>query len=285
MTDHVLASDGILARLQGRHAEQKLSFIDRYLPPALSATRRKADRVFLDMFAGPGLNRTLDGYEFEGSPLQAMRARAVQGEPIALTRYIGCNIDLIDHRALQERVHRIQGSGGCTAGEVSLFHGDSNALLPRILDSVPTSAWICAFLDIEAPSQLPWATLEELVRRHRSVDLYLLFPLEMGWNRLAADAQAHSGIFQSSFGCSDWRPIIERWSTSSLGYRARRELLELYLRRLRSLWKHVETIRAVHLRGDRLLYRMLFATNHDAGVSISSWAKKRTDEQPRFEGF
>jgi three-Cys-motif partner protein len=278
-TEYVLASDGILARKQGRYAEQKLGFIDRYLPAALSATRRKADRVFLDMFAGPGLNCDDEGYEFDGSPLRAMRATTAQGERQTLTRYIGCNIVPEEHEALQARVTRLRASGQCAVEDVSLFLGDANLLLPRILSSVPEHAWICAFLDIEGPSQLPWSSLSELRRRHGSVDLYLLFPLEMGWNRLAAEWREHPDLFTRAFGCEEWRPAMEGWETSGLGYRARRMLLELYLRRLRALWRHVEMVKAVRLTGDRLLYRMIFATNHPAGVSISAWAQKRGDDQ------
>jgi len=100
---HVLASDGLPARLQGRYAAEKLEFLDRYLSAALSATRTKRRRVFLDLFAGPGLNRDEHGVELDGSPMRAIRAVASQGQPVAFTEYFGINLDATDDMALKER--------------------------------------------------------------------------------------------------------------------------------------------------------------------------------------
>ena len=268
----IIADDGLIARKQGRWAQQKLDFIDRYLPPALSATRRKDHRVFLDLFAGPGLNRTEDGFEFPGSPLRVLQSGTGQGSPVALSRYVGINLDDDDHEALHERVRRLESAGLCRVPDVSLINDDANVCVGRVLAGIPTDAWVCAFVDIEKPKQLPWATLETLRRRHWSVDLYLLFPLEMGWNRMIPEWQQSEHIFDLAFGCGDWRPIVGERLNSSHQFRARRQLLSLYESRLRTLWKYVRMVKAVNLRGDQKLYRMFHASNHRAGKNIAEWA-------------
>ena len=51
-----IASDGLRARENGEWAVTKLLFLDRFGPTAIDATRRKHNRVFVDLFAGPGMN-------------------------------------------------------------------------------------------------------------------------------------------------------------------------------------------------------------------------------------
>lgn len=44
------------ARKNGEYAEEKLDFLDRFLPPALNMTASKPQRWYVDLFAGPGLS-------------------------------------------------------------------------------------------------------------------------------------------------------------------------------------------------------------------------------------
>src|SRR6185503_18513669 len=52
----VIAQDGLPARDSGRWGLTKLSFLDDYCPAALQATKRKLQRCYVDLFAGPGIN-------------------------------------------------------------------------------------------------------------------------------------------------------------------------------------------------------------------------------------
>lgn len=73
-----VASDGLRARVNGPWARRKLEFLTQFGPPALDATVRKRRRIYLDLFAGPGINLTepQGGEEF---PSGALRMLALHG--------------------------------------------------------------------------------------------------------------------------------------------------------------------------------------------------------------
>lgn len=82
---YVIAPDGLIARVNGPWAKVKLSFLGEYGPVALKATMRKATRVYVDLFAGPGLNSltgTGAGQIIEGSPLRAIELRTADATPL-----------------------------------------------------------------------------------------------------------------------------------------------------------------------------------------------------------
>ena len=54
----------------------------------------------------------------------------------------------------------------------------------------------------------------------------------------------------------------------------RRELEDLYIRQLGLHWRYVDRVCEVRTTGRRGLYRMLFATDHEAGKKIAQWAKR-----------
>jgi three-Cys-motif partner protein len=285
----VFARDRIRARDNGAWAQLKLDFLDRFCAVALKATESKrAGRVFLDLFAGPGMNVHASGghREFEGSTLRALRACSPDGT-CAFTRVIAVNAVGEDHRALEERVERVIASGASRLDrdQVELIHGDSNVLLPAIMDSIDRWAYVFAFADIEAPRQWPWSSVVELRRHgHRSIDLYALFPLDMALMRLVSYKEAnteaarrkYAHILTRFFGTDEWAAIGDRRITRAHSPQMRRELEDLYLRHLRSLWEFSGAVVEVRRRGDHHLYKMLFASNHDAGKRIAAWAKGAT---------
>ncbi|MEK7736778.1 MAG: hypothetical protein AAB319_03360 [Pseudomonadota bacterium] len=67
--------------------------------------------------------------------------------------------------------------------------------------------------------------------------------------------------------------------SSSQNIHVRGELLRLYLTRLRTLWAHADLVRTVHRRGESKLYRMLFASNHQAGINIAQHLSRRPSGQ------
>jgi hypothetical protein len=111
------------------------------------------------------------------------------------------------------------------------------------------------------------------------VDLYVLFPLEMGILRLTSyqsrELDRYASILTPFFGTDEWRGIVERRMTSGSDRinACRRELEDLYVRQLRQHWQFVERVCEVRMIGRRGLYRMLFATDHEAGQKIAEWAK------------
>jgi three-Cys-motif partner protein len=273
-------------RHNGQYAKLKLEFLDRYLPAALNATQRKLRRVYIDLFAGPGMNS--DGHvEFLGGALRALAATG-PGSGTSLTDAVLVNIDEIDHKALQTRV-----ANACAAGEsrvplerIRILRGDANELLPDILSRLDPWEYLLVFADIEAPRQLPFASLVSLRARHTSVDLYVLFPLEMALRRLMAyngrRREEWAPVLDSFFGCTTWRAIAEELRANpdradELG----RRLTTLYCDQLKTLWEDADVVADVHLRKRQRLYRMLFAASHDAAARIKGHIKNTLAQRAR----
>ena len=283
---HHVGSDGLRVRQSGQYARLKLEFLDRYLPAALNATKRKRRRVYIDLFAGPGANS--DGHiEFAGGALRALVA-AGPGTGTPFTDAVLVNLEAADHAALAERVRR-----SCASGEsliplnrIEVLHGNANELLPAILTRFDPRDYLLVFADIEAPKQLPFDTLRTLRARHESVDLYVLFPLDMALRRLVAynprRREEWAPVLDAFFGCRDWKELADELRANpdrrdELG----RRLTSLYCRQLRSLWEDADAVVDVHLRRRRRLYRMVFAADHDAAKRIKAHIQRAMAESAK----
>lgn len=295
MSRVIEASDGLRARVNGTWATQKLEFLDQFGPVALQATRKKLVRVYLDLFAGPGRNVSSDrpgAQEFDGSPIRVLRMCAADGLRTAFTRAVFVNANRLDHEALEARVDRVFAAGESRVDRRKVFvlHGDANALLPELMRSIHPKSYVFAFADIEAPNQWPWGSVEALkAGGHSSVDLYMLFPLLMALNRLVSYEQKHleryAGILTRFFGTEEWRALCDARRTDAESAQLRRSLEALYLRSLRSRWTGAGTVMDVRMRGDRYLYKMLFASSNEAGQRIATWARERArDADPGLTG-
>jgi three-Cys-motif partner protein len=279
------ANDGLRARVNGEWGETKLSFLDHYGPTALDATERKVRRVYADLFAGPGCNvREPGGPEFEGGALRALKMRGARFPVVSFTDAALVNLNRLDHEALEQRVARLVDGGECLVprDRIEIRRADANDCLPELLSRFHRLDYILAFADIEAPKQWPWTSVEALkAQGHQSIDLYMLFPLEMGINRLLAydeaDRERHGPVLTRFFGNDRWREVVGRRPTSAQAPELRRSLEELYLSQLRQLWTHADKVMNVRLRGQQGLYLMLFASDHEAGQRIAQWAKRRAN--------
>jgi three-Cys-motif partner protein len=150
----VYASDGLRARDNGVWGEQKLSFLDEFVPRALQATTRKHTRVYLDLFAGPGVNVARGrGTEFDGSPLRALRLHAPGKSDLTFTHAVFVNYSRRDHAALEARIARAVAEGRSLLPEDRILptQDDANAFIPRFMERIDRRAYVFAFADIEAP--------------------------------------------------------------------------------------------------------------------------------------
>jgi three-Cys-motif partner protein len=290
MTEYPMASDGLIARRAGEWAREKLAFLEAFSAPALSIAGSMPDRTYLDLFAGPGRNRTDDGFEFDGSPLMALAATATAKHKRGFTAAHFVNFHGRSFEALRARVDRCVAAGGSrlAAGDINQYRGDANLLLPTLMAGIPKRSYALVFADITGLVHWPWSSVEQLkAQEHSAVDLYVLFPLEMAINRFLAFERDRAEVYfphlDSFFGCDDWRPIYDRRKTSGLGATFRAELVELYLTRLRTLWTHAIVACAPGFTADRALYRMFFATNNEPALRAARWAaEQKPDGQLGF---
>lgn len=271
-----LARDGLPARQNGEYARRKLQWLDRYLPAALTATVTKHRRVYVDLFAGPGVNK--DGEtEFKSGALRALRALGKGELEPAFTDAVLVNIEPADHEALVRRIDRLCAGGGCRVprDHIVIELGDANELIPAITQRFDPLDYLLVFADIEGPTDLPWTSVEALKRAgHQSVDLYVLFPLEMAISRMIAYDRDRQFQFEHQltafFGTDAWKDIAAATRvTDSRAPEFRRRITDLYCRQLETLWEEAGSVLEVKLRGDQGLYRMLFAASHEAASKIS----------------
>jgi len=274
-----IALDGLPARDSGSWAQEKLSFIDRFLPVALQATQSKRERHYVDLFAGPGLNidRT-SGAEFPGAAIRALRAAAPNAHGATFTHAHFVNLSRSHHAALRVRSDREVAEGRSRVPGSKIVHllEDANAAAPRVLARIHQRAYAFVFADSERPEHWPWRTVEALrAHGHKSLDLCLLFPLHMALVRLIAYAEEQNpgcaAVLTAFFGSDEWKPIAKQRISVAQSPTLRRRLQELYVTRLERLWPHVHEVRDVRRRGEHRLYKLLYATASDAGRDIAEW--------------
>jgi len=288
------AKDGLLARNNGPWARDKLSFLDEFIPPALKATERKKDRIYIDLFAGPGKNvDESTGQEFDGSALRALTLASPGSRKTTFDRAELVNLYKADHLALTARVDHLAAQGllQTSRKRVELLNGDANLLIHRLMKSIDTRAYVFVIADIEAPKQLKWDTVRALKQHgHGSVDAFILFPLDMALNRmLSYQTQAReqsAEVLTSFFGSEEWRDLAEERITDAQSPSLRRAVLGLYKSRLQGLgWKHVLIVRDVKRTGQSGLYKMIYASNHPAGESIAKWSADQPRKRNQIEMF
>jgi three-Cys-motif partner protein len=287
----LLASDGLRARDNGLWGKIKLSFLDFYCPTALFITRNLPGQYYLDLFAGPGINKDarLTGEEFEGSPLRTLKLRAQRAPRTPFARAIFVNKNRRDHRALRQRIHTLYENAANSSSlmpyeNIETILGNANEKLPEIMSRIPRRAYVLAFADITRPKHWPWSSVCALTGGgHRSVDFYMLFPVDMAVLRLAAYDRAHRSrwapIVSSFFGTSRAVEIMDALrNTDEQASELRRRLVELYISQLRTRWQYADSVLAVKRRGDHLLYEMVFASNSPHADDLRRWAQRQMRE-------
>lgn len=266
-------------RRNGRYAQEKLSFLNRFLPPALQATKSKLTRHYIDLFAAHGRFRDECGVVHDGSALRALTVGGAETRGVSFTDATLINLDRAQDAALRANVQQ-----ACTEGRLALpfkrvafVNEDANAIIASVLRQIHRKSYIFVFADPESPNQLPWATIETLrAHGHESIDLYVLFPLHMAIVRMVAwdrtKLEPNAAALTRFFGTDEWRDVVNRRRTDVDRERLVVDLEELYVRRLRELgWKHAGRVREIRRRGRHRLYNMLFATNHPVAAALAEW--------------
>lgn len=280
-----IALDGFRARANRAYAEEKLSFIDRFVPPALTVATKMPARVYVDLFAGPG--RNVDPFtrdEFNGACLRALTARGPGG--VAFTHAVLVNLDGDDHVALEARIDALARTGQLAVPRANIrtLNEDANTVVSRLGTLLPRGAYVFAFVDLESPRQWPWVSMEALRRACSRMDAYVLFPDDMGIRRLLCYDLSKLELLAPSltkfFGSEAWRSCLDTRTTSAQRDQHMPAMGRLYLTQLRELgWPHAEVVRKVRLRGEQGLYSMLFATANAAAMRVLQWEQDTIDPQ------
>ena len=257
-------SDGLPSRCVGPWSRDKFFYLQRYCDIFNSGMKNKwPNRVFLDLFSGPGRCRVRPQGDFEdGSPLIALRH--------PFTHYFFVDISSYCTDALQKRISNINS----TAVEKSrVIPGDANVCIDELMSSIEgIGPETLCFAFIDPPGiQLNFETLRKLSLNTR-IDLLINFPLGMNikrqlWHQLHKDPNTESN-FDRYFGTTQWRSLCdEKNSGITIGSR----LLKLYENQLQDLgYAYVGDERTIKNRG-RSLYMLVFASKNPKGKEF--WEK------------
>ncbi len=192
-----------------------------------------------------------------------------------------------DYDLLEKRIAKaLERLGGLVdRGNVHHYRGNTNERIDEVLNSIPSWSYLFVFADIEGPSDLEFETLRALRGRHRSVDLYVLFPtgfIERVISYKPEQLAKHKELLDRFFGTDTWLQIVGKRFTPSQAREMRAELLKLYQKQLRTIWKHADVVMPIRKDGQRILYHMIFAHDHPTARKILNWASSKLQQLDLF---
>lgn len=257
--------DDLPVRDAGIWTADKLAIVRYYLPGfARACSGRIRTFHFIDGFAGPGVNVIADE-RVSGSPLIALETSP---------KFASCI--LMDS---SERVVEVLRARAAPYGSRAIVEkGDCNRdLLPLMGRHLGEWDPALVLLDPEG-TELAWTTVEAIARfktQKTKLEQLILLATHTGFLRmLAINEEAPdwaAARMTTLYGTSEWRDIYELRKANRLSTdEATTEYVKLYAARLRGLgYDYVidREIRDNAFEG-RLRYFLLFATQHDVGISI-----------------
>jgi three-Cys-motif partner protein len=249
-----------MPREVGSWTRDKLKILQQYLPGYLLATTKALERIYIDAFAGPGLNR-LKGRSLtpDGSPLIALDARAPNGTKFDRLFFIERDRTVAAELrgVLNTRDH---------ARRARVITGDVNEELPKLFTKLPRRSPTFVFVDPEG-IEPRWSTIEAIAPWQ--TELLINFPLGMSIKRNLDSAKV-----TAYFGTDQWRGL---WKSTGPG--RTRALLQLYKERLWELgYRHTtQDDRLVKTSGGRHLYYLVFVSKVDVAKRIMTWVFSQPD--------
>jgi len=257
--DLQLDRDGLPSRCVGSWSRDKLFYLSRYCSIFTTGMKNKwRNRVFVDLFCGPGRCRVRPHGDFEdGSPLIALRE--------AFTHYFFVDISSRCTDALEKRK---SGMGSLPGKEVKIIRADANECIDALVRQIEALGHeTIGFAFVDPPGiQVDFVTLQKLSKGTR-MDLLVNFPLGMNIKRqLPYQLQKDPGCeaeFDRYFGTTQWRDLCEKDQGGARQKGLR--LLHLYETQLGSLGHvYVGDKQAVKNRGVSL-YILVFASKNPRG--------------------
>ncbi len=273
----------------GNWTTEKLERVRKYLVAYATIMRKQKFRfAYIDAFAGTGYNVTkskkseaplfpeLSGVEatefLDGSARIALKV-----EP-RFTKYIF--IEKSPERFAE--LDKLKEEFPLLATDIVLVNADSNAYLQDICEN---RRWdknrAVLFLD-PFGMQVTWDTMKAIANT-KAIDLWILFPLGIGVNRLLRrDAQISEGWqrrLDDFFGTQDWRSVFyeTKAERSLFGVEAKTEKIADFEEISRFFVKRLETIfagvaknpLALYNSAKTPLYLLCFAAGNDRGAKTA----------------
>ena len=224
----------------GGWTEEKLSRLRKYLEAyTVIFTRnpraRLLTRIYVDAFAGSGVRSLSDDGEESRAGFLFDQDEDALGFMNGSAR-VALEIDPPFHRyvfiekdpAFAGELENVRSDYLDLAERIEIKHGDANSVLVEWIEG---TSWqgqrAVVFLDPYG-MQVEWKTIETIAQT-KAIDLWLLFPLGQGVNRLLTregpPPQAWANRSTTMFGTDSWREAFYRPS-SQLGLFSKKPYLE-----------------------------------------------------------
>ncbi len=258
----------------------KLDILRRYLEAFTTASKSADERVYIDAFAGEPHNfDRLTGEDIEGS---ARIALTIDDPPLTRLRFFEK-----EHIAIRlEEVLRRDFANR----DFKVIAGDCNETIPLELRKLRRFGWAptFAFLD-QNTLEAEWRTIETLADfkagRPYKVELFLLFSPSMFVRLLPTQGRSVSERdaerITKMYGTDQWRHIyVSRLQDELTPEQAQFEYLNLMRWRLENELGYQRThALAIGNERGRVIYHMVFATDHPAGDRIMRYLYRMAAEE------
>ena len=257
-----------MGRTWGYWTRGKLDVLRRYLEAFAKASTRAPERIYLDTFAGvPENEDRLSGEAIEGS---ARLALGVGDPPFTKVRLF----ELEANAEELEQTLRDDFPGR----DIAVYGGDCNEQVAVALADLAEFNWAPTFAFVDPNGhEAEWRTLELLAGFKRKgkpkVELFLLFASPMFTRLLKTDGSVREEDKQAItavYGTDDWLHIYHaRLDGEITPSEAQLHYLNLMRWRIEGElgyeWTHPLEVRNEQ---GRVIYYMIFATDHEAGDRI-----------------
>jgi three-Cys-motif partner protein len=284
----------------GPWAEIKLKALEDYLTAYSIALKNTSfTRVYIDAFAGACVSKIRSsganieaGLFFTDDQDAAAQELFIVGSPIrALSILNGFHkhyfFDLDESRA--EILTSI--SKNFPDRNISVQVGDSNPAIQKLCCTLshPSIRGV-AFLDPYGP-HLQWETVRALAGT-KNFEVIINFPSAMAINRLISKSGIVNDnweqLLNNCFGTTDWRTVAYESRKDLFGditinknEGVAERLLQLYLMRLREIFKCVATPRLIRNTIGAPLYYIIWAGPHKLGAVIADHILSQGEKLPR----
>lgn len=249
------------------HSMEKLAYINKYVDAYLNATKKWPNKIYVDAFAGTGkCCLCSEDCKSEGNKCNCGKGKEVDGSSLIamksskhFNKYVLVELDKKNCEELNENISKeIEVERKQRA---IVYEGDTNKILPDLVNKLPNNAICLIVLDPEGP-ELHWETVASLSRIR--ADLFILYPYDMALCRLVPDYKEKLNKF---YGSEKWLGI---YNAALIKAGRRKLLLDHYTSNLKSIgFVNVtnKLIRANYRTG-KPLYHLVLASKHPLATKI-----------------
>lgn len=268
----------------GDWTEEKLTLVRKYLGAYTKVLKKRNFRtIYLDAFAGSGFRNAIRDAEVQDMFVDVLPA-VLKGSPriaLEVTPRFQEYIFVEQDRKKCEDLERLRAEHPAAADDIQIVQSEANEYLMEFCRS---RNWrtdrAVIFLDPYG-LQVDWATIEAIART-KAIDLWYLFPLGMGVNRLLTVSgnipPAWRDKLNRLLGADDWQTEFYRQpeETDLLGDQALektanfRSIASYLVSRLKTVFPGVaENPKLLYNSTNNPLYLLVFAAANDSGAEIA----------------